>query len=136
MARKAAKDAKSAKKKAPPKQESGGSPLFRIVLALVVLGGVAWGSSVVRIGDRTVLQHGAELVHWDRVSAEGRTLARAATDRMRAALDDSKPAAEAPARAPAKSAPQKPAAPVARAEKPSERITAADRDALERLLPR
>lgn len=137
MARKAAKDpAKSAKKKAPPKKAADGSSLGRIVVALVVLGGVAWGSTVVRIGDRTVLQHGAELVQWERVSSEGLTLARAASDRVRGAFDDEPRAPVAAKAPPAKVAPKKPAAPVARAEKPVEGITAADCDALERLLPR
>lgn len=65
-----ARNPKSAKNKSPKgrreaPEEEGGSVMFRLFLALIVLGGVAVAAATIRIGDNTVLAHMRSIIGWE-----------------------------------------------------------------------
>lgn len=61
---KSAKSKSSRSRRAPPPEEEG-SVLVRLLLALVVLLGVAFAAATVRIGDTTVLDHMRAVIGWE-----------------------------------------------------------------------
>jgi len=122
------KQPRKVQKRGPVEAPERGSVMIRLLVSLVVLGAVAVAATTVRVGDRTIYEHGYALVNWEAV-AEGATEAgRAATRLVQRELEtaaERQPEAEAPVKV------------VALGDNaPAEHIEAADRAALESLLPR
>jgi hypothetical protein len=118
------------KKKDAPKRASpadGGGAMFKLLFYLAILAGVGYAAARVPVAGRTVFQHAGSLLADRAAPLAARPAAAKAAE--------SKPAGPKPAepKPPAKA----PAGPrTADARRPAEAIDAADRAALDRLLPR
>lgn len=144
MARKAAvpkTQAKAPRGQARKPSNPEGSPMFKLLFYLAILVGVGYAALRIPIGGRTAAAHVSELVEWDKVRVKGAELGHAAVDAISTRAEPVKPVVKpevkkpAPARAaPAKSPPMKPTR--LAAAPPAETITAAEREALERLVAR
>lgn len=127
MARSPKNVKKQAKKaKGPVEAHQGGSVMIRLLVSLMVLGAVAVAATTVRVGDRTIYEHGHALVNWDAVAEGASEAGRAATRLVQRELET---AAE---RSDQGTAPTR----VALGDNPpAEQLEAADRAALDSLLP-
>lgn len=118
------------KARGPVDAPQGGSVMIRLLVSLVVLGAMAVAATTVKVGDRTIYEHGHALVNWEAV-AEGATEAgRAATRLVQRELET---AAERAEEKPSSSGPSKVVA--LGDNPPAEHLDAADRAALDSLLP-
>lgn len=125
------RSSKTVKKTASqPAQAEGGGVMIRLMLSLVVLGAVTFAAATVRIGERTVLEHGQSLVDWDQVSKSAGEVGQLATEAVQRELEQAREREAA-------SAPEKRPTVAARGDNaPAEVIGDEDRAALEKLLPR
>lgn len=122
---KSAKSKSSRSRRGAPVEENDGV-MLRMILALLVLGGIAFASATVRIGDTTVLEHMRGVVGWEGVVAVSKptpTVTKAVERELRQPMQKSP---TTPASAPSVAS--------LGDNPPAEVIDAADRAALEKLL--
>lgn len=125
----------------PPRRKvfvDEGRPGLRLAVGLVVLASIGWAAWNVPIGGRTPAEHALGDSDWASVRVEAARFVRATGDWMAAIIEpapvtwaqnEARPEAEAPRAAPP------PARAEGRRSAPPERLDAADRAALEALLP-